>query len=391
MLCHEVATHLITHGHQVTVLTSTYGITRRQEEAGVHRILKLESNIHYYRPQQVLRYFIDKQTNFRAIKKIITESSPDVVVVWGMWHLSRLVAAWVEEFIGSKVVYYLSDHWPAEPSAHQAYWDGTANSLVGKVFKSLFRTPVRLALHKEWEHPSLRLEHVIVGCKAIRDKLLDSGIPVGHAKVIHHGIDPFPYQQATLHHHQPSVTLRVVFVGTLAPHKGVHTAIEAIGLLAQNNISVPVSLTVLGAGHPEYEEQLHRLVKQWHLDGLVLFHHPIPRLQLPAFLTHFDVLVMPSVYEEPLARISQEAMAAHLVLVATLTGGTKEILVDSENGLVFEPEDATDLATKLRRLTEEADLRRKLTIGGWQTVTERFTVFRMIDELETYLAKVAVQ
>jgi len=42
-------------------------------------------------------------------------------------------------------------------------------------------------------------------------------------------------------------------------------------------------------------------------------------------------------------------MAAGLVLVATLTGGTKEILVDGENGLAFQPEDALGLAAQLRR------------------------------------------
>lgn len=393
MLCHEVATHLTARGHKIAVLTSTYGVTKKQKEAGVHRRLKLESDVNYYRPQQVLRYWAGRHTNLRAVKKLMTETGPDVVVVWGMWNLSRLVAAWVEEIAGSKVVYYLANQWPADPSAHEAYWEGTADSLVGRVFKRMFRVPVRLALHREWRPYNLRLEHVIVCSKSVRDELLQASVPVDHAKVIYHGIDPLPYQKAT---EQKGLNprhgvLRVVYVGGLIPHKGVHTAVEAIGRLAESRASAPVNLSVLGGGHPQYEARLHQLVQRWQLDDLVSFHCPIPRSQLPAFLAQFDVLVMPSVWEEPQARISQEAMAAGLVLVATPTGGTKEILVDGENGLAFEPEDAQGLAMRLRRLAQDADLRRRLSRAGRQTVAERFTISRMIDELEDYLAEIAAQ
>lgn len=393
MLCHEVATHLTARGHRVTILTSTYRATASQKEPGVHRRLKLESDGHYYKPRQVLRYWADRRTNLRVVRELVAETAPDLVVVWGMWNLSRLVAAWIEELVGSKAVYYLSDQWPAAPSAHKAYWDQAANSLAGNIFKAICRGPVRLAMRREWQPLNLRLEHAVVCSKAVRDKLFQAGVPVGHARVIYHGIDPVPYRKAAEQRllHKPSETLRAVYVGTLAPHKGVHTAIEAIGRLVENEASVPVSLTVLGAGHPQYETRLRQMTKRWQLDDVVSFHRPIPRSQLPQFLARFDVLVMPSIYDEPQARISQEAMAAALVLVATLTGGTSEILVDGENGLAFEPEDAEGLAGHLRNLAQSADLRQRLIRAGWQTVTKRFTISRMIDELEAYLTEVAAQ
>ena len=49
MLCHEAATHLKMRGHRVSVLTSTYGVARRQDEPGIYRRLELESDIYYYR------------------------------------------------------------------------------------------------------------------------------------------------------------------------------------------------------------------------------------------------------------------------------------------------------------------------------------------------------
>jgi len=173
------------------------------------------------------------------------------------------------------------------------------------------------------------------------------------------------------------------------PAKGVHTAVEAMGLLAQSPASTAITLDILGKGHPEYEQQLHDMVKQYHIEDRVRFHQPIPRAELPAFLAGFDILVMPSTWEEPQARISQEAMASGLVLIATLTGGTKEILIDDENGLAFEKEDAAGLAQQLRRLAADPALRTRLAEAAWQTVNANFTITHMIDQMEAYLRDVA--
>lgn len=393
LLCQEVATHLTARGHEVTVLTSDFGVQDTTQEQGVRRELKLASDIYYYRPWQVLRYWTDEHANRRAVQRALTETNPDVVVIWGMWNLSPTVAAWVERLAGPKVVYYLASRWPAEPTPHEAYWDGTANSFAGRLFKRLLRWPVRLALRQEWRPYALRFEHAIVCSKSVRDGLVRAGVPVADARTIYHGIDPAPYQEAARQREtfSPARELRAVYVGALVPHKGPHTAIEAMRLLTGDGASPAVSLTILGSGHPEYEERLRALVRGWHLENKVAFQPPIPRAQLPTFLARFDVLVMPSIWDEPLARVSQEAMASGLVLVATPTGGTPEILVDGENGLAFAPEDARALAEHLRRLAEDADLRLRLARAGQRTILERFTLSRMIGEIETYLAEVAVQ
>ncbi len=391
MLCHEAATQLAARGHQVSVLTSTYGVTAPRTETGIYRRLTLDSDRYYYRLGDLMRYWRNKRSNYLAVQEVIHAVSPEAVVIWGMWNLSRLVAAWVEELAGPRVVYYLADVWPSEPSPHEAYWDGSANSPAGRMFKRIFRGPVRLALGAEWRPYRLRYEHVVASCQSTRDELIAAGLPLEHCQVIYEGIDPAPYRAAA-QRRQPAPDgdpLRVVFVGTLATHKGAHTAVEAFGRLKESGTPSPMHLTILGAGHPEYEAHLRQLVSQWRLEGQISFHRPIPRSELPEFLSGCDVLVMPSVYKEPLARISQEAMAAGLVLVATLTGGTGEILCDGQNGLAFEPENAQALAGRLKALADDAPLRARLARKGWETVSDRFTISRMVSDLESYLARVA--
>ena len=107
------------------------------------------------------------------------------------------------------------------------------------------------------------------------------------------------------------------------------------------------------------------------------------------FSANIDVLLMPSIWEEPLARIMQDALAAGLVFVATRTGGTKEILIDDVNGLGFATDDPDDLARQIRRLIDAPALRSQLRIAGVQTAKEKFDLARMVDEIEAYLVAVS--
>jgi glycosyltransferase involved in cell wall biosynthesis len=117
----------------------------------------------------------------------------------------------------------------------------------------------------------------------------------------------------------------------------------------------------------------------------VTFHGPVSKDEMPAILEQFDVLIFPSIYEEPLARMTQEAMASGLVVVGTTSGGTKEILKDGETGLTFPPEDANGLAKQITRLLADPGLRCRLGQAGRQTVLENFTLEKMVNKIEAYL------
>jgi glycogen synthase len=139
-LCHEVATRLNARGHDVQILTSTFGATMPLDEPGIFRRLSLESDVYHYRLQQVLQYHSVQARNRQVVESTLREVTPDAVVVWGMWKLSKQVAAQVEKLAGPRVVYYLANEWPNEPSAHEEYWDSAADGVAGKVFKSAINT-----------------------------------------------------------------------------------------------------------------------------------------------------------------------------------------------------------------------------------------------------------
>ncbi len=85
------------------------------------------------------------------------------------------------------------------------------------------------------------------------------------------------------------------------------------------------TLTLVGSGHPDYEAFLRDLVERERLHDFVTFHKPVSKEEMPAILRQFDVLIFPSIYEEPLARITQEAMAQTVLENFTLDKMVKEI------------------------------------------------------------------
>lgn len=70
-------------------------------------------------------------------------------------------------------------------------------------------------------------------------------------------------------------------------------------------------------------------------------------------------------------------------IVATATGGTAELVVDGETGLLFAPHDADALAGHLARLAGNADLRRALGAAGRRRVETRFSEARHLEEIES--------
>ena len=67
-------------------------------------------------------------------------------------------------------------------------------------------------------------------------------------------------------------------------------------------------------------------------------------------------------------------MAQRRPVVATPVGGTPELVVDGETGLLVPPRDPEALAAALERVLDDAELRRRMGEAGTSRVAERFIV-----------------
>lgn len=96
-------------------------------------------------------------------------------------------------------------------------------------------------------------------------------------------------------------------------------------------------------------------------------NHPHIHLQ-PAGVPHGEAvelinrcfaLILPS-RTEGMGRVLLEAMAAAKPLIGSRVDGIPRIVMEGQNGLLFEPNNADDLAHKMARLMEDIDLARRM-------------------------------
>jgi glycogen(starch) synthase len=383
--CHEVAERLADRGHTIGVLTSCHEMGKAPAgEQNIYRLLHLEGDLAYYQPFHFFtRWKKQHRENLVFLEQIVTDFTPDLIFVWGMWALSKALPALAEKLLPGRVVYYLSDYWPSAVDMHTTYWQSPVQRWPMQVPKQVLGR-VAMAMLATEGHTDLKLEHVICVSARVRDILVEAGLPLQHARIIYGGTDVDRFRDVQKRDYR-SGQLRLLYAGQIVRHKGVHTAIEAMARLVNNKGMDKITLTLIGSGHPDYEAFLRDLVERDHLQDYVTFHEPVSKEKMTVILQQFDVLIFPSIYEEPLARITQEAMASGLVVIGTTTGGTKEILRDGQTGLTFAPEDADGLAKQITRLKLDPDLCSGLSQAGRQAVLENFTLDKMVKEIDDYL------
>jgi glycosyltransferase involved in cell wall biosynthesis len=112
---------------------------------------------------------------------------------------------------------------------------------------------------------------------------------------------------------------------------------------------------------------------------------------MPQILGGHDVVVVPTLSPEPLARIVMEGMACGLVVIASHTGGSPEMIVNGEDGFLFEPGDSGQLGELLAQLAQVPTLRRRVATRARAKAAAQFDIQRMIDEIEEFLEEVMAQ
>ncbi len=207
--------------------------------------------------------------------------------------------------------------------------------------------------------------------------------------VIYNGIDLAEYQKTsetkalTDYGVDPGVPY-VLFVGRITRQKGVTHLVDAIRYLP------PETQVVLCAGAPDTPEiaaELRAKVDAARKDHprIVWIEKMVTKQEAIQLYSNCRVFCCPSVYE-PFGIINLEAMACRAPVVASATGGIKEVVVDGETGYLVpfgqdpvtsfpsEPEKfARDLASRLKQMLDDPDKCRRYGDAGRKRVEEIFS------------------
>ena len=148
----------------------------------------------------------------------------------------------------------------------------------------------------------------------------------------------------------------VGYVGSIAPHKGIRTLVEATER-ARGRLDADIRLSLVG---PMRDRDLERLLAS---HNWIDYKGPLENSELPSFLSLLDVFVMPSLvlpdHEEHDSLALLEAMAVGVACIGSRSGNMPEIIQEGENGWMFPPDDSEALANLLQRLLDDPEARKR--------------------------------
>jgi glycosyltransferase involved in cell wall biosynthesis len=143
-----------------------------------------------------------------------------------------------------------------------------------------------------------------------------------------------------------------LYVGQLIARKGVLNLLEACKLLKQQSDR---PFTVLLVGDGEQRPELEAFVQVNGLGDQIKFVGQVEYARLGTYIRNSDVFIFPTL-EDIWGMVVLEAMAFGKVVLCSRWAGSAEIIIEGENGYIFDPYKPEELTKILLRLIDSSDL-----------------------------------
>lgn len=232
---------------------------------------------------------------------------------------------------------------------------------------------------------------VISVSQASADTLIAAGGRADLPIVIHNGLDPARFMQPVdcravrLSAGLPLDMPLIGCFGRLTALKGQTVLIRALSRLPQAHV---VMVGGASFGESGYEATLRAQADHLGVSGRVYFLGF--REDVPSLMQAVDVVAHTSVEFESYGRVIVEGMLSERPVVATAVGGVPELVEDGVSGLLVPPNDTQALAGALQRVLDDTTLAARLAAAGHARALERFTLDRVVREVECVVRKVAL-
>jgi glycosyltransferase involved in cell wall biosynthesis len=378
----HVAERLAADDHQVMVLASAVGQQKRPDE--IH-----DGVLYSFVPHFGVRYT-------RRLERLWWKPSPQ----------RPIFGAWIH-VLG----YWIGVALRARRARAEVIWIANYSQAVPIIRRLNPTATIALHMHCDWlvlldrRMVEKRLAHVdlVVGVSdGITDKIRARFPKLADRCVtLHNGVDVGTLVDVPVARNRNDGEVRILFVGRISPEKGVHVLLEAFHEVWRHNPHVRLTLV----GGPSIARHEWELSDAPWTRGLDRFYagdysqmledsldpEVAPQVTMTGFVPHeeiveqyrrADLLVCPSIWDEPFAVPPLEGMAAGLPVVASAAGGFLECVEDGQTGFLVPPGDSQALAAAISSLVEDRELRERLGAAGRDRALELYSFDAMASALE---------
>jgi glycosyltransferase involved in cell wall biosynthesis len=288
--------------------------------------------------------------------------------------------------VGFPVVVTVRDYWPV------CIWSTKLSGRRRCPGCSYLRRVICVARRRPWLLPAAPFLPPMVGREIDRRAAaleqasaviavsghVERALPVRHSVVIPNLLDLSEIESKLTGPLSLEVPERfALFVGKLELNKAPD---RLLPILRAAGVRLPLLIAGEGSLDASLRKQASRAREEVRFVGWV---EPDVTLRL---MRRAAALVFPSRWDEPLSRVLLEGLGAGSVLVVEPTGGSEEIVVDGESGLLGRS--VEELGAALRRVVMEAGLVEKLREGARRRAKEHFSKDVVIPRVEALYDRV---
>ncbi|MFC1566299.1 glycosyltransferase [bacterium] len=167
--------------------------------------------------------------------------------------------------------------------------------------------------------------------------------------------------------------LIIGFTGRLVEQKNVKTLILAFEKIIKNHGNV--KLLIVGDGKQKHEFQQY--ASEHNFTDKIIWTGVVENIN--SVLLIMDIFVLPSFYEG-FGLSLYEAMAMRKSVIVSNIPAFKEVIVEGENGLLFDAKNSNKLAEKIEQLIKEPEKRKYLAHNAHKAVYPKFDINNVVDK-----------
>jgi glycosyltransferase involved in cell wall biosynthesis len=229
--------------------------------------------------------------------------------------------------------------------------------------------------------------HVAVSRFIARETAADFGLREDQIPVIPNAIDPRRYTPAAAGSREDAL---VVTIGTVTEKKGVVELIRAWPQVVGRCPRARLALVGRDGRHAATGRSLTAVLQEMLPPAVaptVTFTGAVPHAAVEQWLQRATVAVYPT-FVEALPLVWLEAMAIGTPVVGSRHGPGEEVIEHGQSGLLCDPRDAGELASRIVVCLEDPALRERLGAGGRERVEERFATDVVLPQNEAFYSGV---
>jgi len=375
--CKMVAEGLYKKGHNVFVLTSRYGVTGKKTNGKIFRSLYfysiLDGTKGLTRRCKQIKLAILSRLNYFIANKMMNRVNPDLVYAGQVSGISIFPIKAIQKR-DIPIVYHQGNYFFVDLVKDFTCERNKIKRFYRKVifgFSGLDR---------------FNFKHIITVSEAVKKKFVDAGFPKENIAIIRRSIPSESvkkeYKKAPNFRRKK---IKLLYVGRISRQKGIHIAIKVINYL-RNNVGIEnISLDIIGDGNKNYKKELQAVIEKSKLKDHIIFRGKMLQEEVFKEYCKYDLLLVPSIWEEPSANTILESMANGVPVIATNVGGIPETIENGKTGLLVPKKNPIKMAEAVKKLIDNPYLYEQLSIHGIGEIQEKYTNKKIIEQINNYL------